>query len=152
MKFCTIDPGYLTAGIAIYAEPRKYLAAWEEKFIGSTTAWVLDDVFFKIRHTLKAWNVEKVYCEEPRYFKETAAKTNALTKLCFAYGATRAAASSLEIEFEAIPLAWKGTIPDSAVMARANMILYGKTHWDENIKSHSGDAIAIGLFVKGLWK
>ena len=148
----TIDPGVSGTGYAIWDDDWK-LVDGGNIYASSSIAgddWVKKaiDIEFSIRKLILKHRVTYGAMEFPRYFSsaggEMVAKTGDLLKLTFLCGV-------LYNDFDTAILVpvnqWKGQLPKTVVEHRIRNILGFKVC--EKFKSHTFDAIGIGLYLAG---
>ena len=146
----TIDPGISGTGYAIWNQKWNLLLAggiYEPRVHN----WMSKGraIAVGIFRICKKYRVNKVYIEFPRFMQsiggQVTAKSGALVKLCWMVGFLSAVLMDKKQELIEVNK-WKGNLPKDIVEKRVRRIL---PKLSKNLKSHTVDAIGIGLYLKG---
>ena len=161
MKRVSVDPGQST-GVAIWGthDWGRVSAPVATARIGPSTpkgTWDLkaQEVAEEFRNVI--WNFRRLshcYIEMPQLFGGSgtaAAGTQSITKLAVLVGMLARVARESKIEVVLIPVTeWKGMMPKKLVHARMKQIM-GQQEYDRLGGQHDVlDAVAIGLYAKGV--
>lgn len=151
----SIDPG-LDAGFALWDE-----ATWAQcvapvradLWRGRGPAWQAraHSVANRFEAEICAGGCVGAYCEFPTFYDNPGghmvAKRGDLGKLYYVIGALGQVAERLDVPFELISVPeWKGQLPKAVVNNRIVQRIGAL-----DIKSHSWDAVGIGLYAKGFF-
>lgn len=158
----SVDPGVTGTGIAIWE-------ANDWKFKLTNPIWVgnlypnkdsgfndkVSDILTKIYDLTQKYGVTEIWCEMPEFFDDAgghmAAKKGDLTKLTFFVGAIHGFCIFNGIKFHPVtPSTWKGQTSKEQVIRKIEYILPSIVNL--NPKSHSYDAIGIGLWAQEFYK
>lgn len=170
------DPGITGTGLALWHSktweqpvapietlnlyPKRLTGAGSDFFpIGSRapeTRWLpkAHSVSSQVHEYLESFKPTHFYCEQPEFFAnetgQMVATTGDLIKLVFVVGCFARSCWELGIEFVPIPVKkWKGQLSKEIVERRIRKDIPGVETME--IKSHSWDAVGIGLFAKGFF-
>lgn len=152
--FVTIDPGSEGTGIAFFngkLHPKATQSISSDKIMWRDKC---DDIMYRIEAFLLKWAKENsviVYCESPQFFETarglTAARSDALAKLTTLYGRIWQLTRHLACPFQPLDIGkWKGQLNKQQTEQRVFKIL-AQTYKT----SHETDAVAMGLFLKGIF-
>lgn len=158
-RFVTVDPGTIGIGVALFntdipnsigpsfvdsIEDRS--KDWEERLEVNLRFY---KHFLKLKHETKP--LKAIFIERPKYFEsykgQTAATSDALFKLIFAYGRIWQISTQFTSRVYAIPVNdWKGQLTKEHIISR----IYQKI--GRKFKSHDADAVGMGLWLLGIMK
>jgi hypothetical protein len=157
----SIDPGISGTGYAIWQE-----SDWKRcvppVFCGNMYGRGLDweeraySLTMQVEELVKDHKVHTVYCEYPQHFESLTGRTaeagGDIIKLAVLVGMFKGMCQFGNwLDFRLItPNDWKGQLPKPIVEARVCLRL--PTLDKSKIKSHTWDAIGIGLYAKGYFK
>jgi Holliday junction resolvasome RuvABC endonuclease subunit len=149
-----IDPGHGGTGYVIWKMSWQYVTCgiiapsksmdWETrgKIIAERMKYIRD--FYRIK---------EIYMEYPAYFSsvggEMVAKRGDLAKLLWLVGLIHGMVHPTHVELVRVT-DWKGQLPKAVVEERLRKLL-GKSY-PKDCKSHSVDALGIGMYVRGIFK
>lgn len=146
----SVDPGTEGIGISIFNGTQIKDVASIEK---NETDWEirLNKSLATFKIYLNTWNIGYAVIERPKYFDsyvgQTAASTDALFKLIFAYGRIVEALNTripYMWIFQIPVIQWKGQLSKKQVQSRLQKYNPRYTY-----KSHDADALALGLWALG---
>jgi len=161
-EIISLDPGITGTGVAVWKRRdwRKTLTnpVWccnmYPKGKGDYVCKTIS-LLIKIEDLMNAYRVTDLYCEMPEFFDDAgghmAAKKGDLGKLTYFVGAVAGLCYTRGVVFHPIePSKWKGQTSKEMVIRKIEQIL-PEIH-ELNPKSHTYDAIGIGLWAQGYYK
>jgi Holliday junction resolvasome RuvABC endonuclease subunit len=158
----TLDPGISGTGIAVWSSKK-----WKEQLVNPVHCENLypkekkdfvvktNSLLRKIENLFEIYDIKELWCEMPEFFDDAgghmAAKKGDLVKLVFFVGAVAGICYTNGVHFRSIkPSEWKGQTSKEMVIRKIRYLL-PEIH-RINPKSHSYDAIGIGLWAQGFYK
>lgn len=150
-NFVAVDPGSEGTGVAYYSNTDD--PAIVANLSSNHKEWSMkcNEICYKFRAFLMYHNPKYVFCEQPQFFESltgiTAMRSQTPIKLTVLFGRLWEISVSKGIEFIPVKINdWKGQLTKIQTANRVEALL--------NVRyktTHETDAVAIGLYIKGMF-